>query len=81
MAVEGEKEKEKETLPAADECHQQMLTTGGDSLLGSLDDSGRPLSISAPFPVGLQSSKGRRRTCQGDNPRLIEYSRRRDAGA
>ena len=49
--------------------------------LGSLNDSGRPLSISAPLPAGLQSSKGRGRSCQGNNTRLIGYSRWHNVGA
>ena len=58
---------------------RRMSPADADYGWGPLDDSNRPLSISVPFPVGLRSSKGRGRICQEDNPRLIGYSRRRDA--
>ena len=72
---------EKKTLPTAEECRQQMLTMGGSPLLGPLSGSDRPLGIGAPFPAGLRSSKGRGRTCWGDNMKLIGYSRRHNVGA
>ena len=81
LASSGSRRKKERTLPAAEECCQQMLTIGGGLLLGPLGGSNRLLSISTPFPVGLQSSKDRGRTCQGDNTKLIGYSRQCNVGA
>ena len=81
LAPSGSRRGKEKTLPTAEEYCQQMLTMGGGPLMGPLSSSDRPLSISVLFPVDLQSSKGRGRTCQEDNTKLIGYSRQRDAGA